>query len=201
MPDRPEGAQCLATSTHRHCPWMGSRCACSTVGRRYRASDGCIGIRMRSEIHYAGTGRCWVPVSDSRMGRSKSLCAHKDTKVATRKAIVVRDVSGVGSVDSCFRRNDAIRISFGSSHGPRTDFLGHEPALHRGDQETTPDIFTSITTSLGWLRRDRRNHHTNAVVPGMAMGLMGRAMSQVRLSGTSCSWEFRAMSQVISFPL
>jgi len=42
---------------------------------------------------------------------------------------------------------------------------------------------------------------TNGVFPGMAMGLMGRSMSQVRLSGTSLSWEFIAWSQEISCPV
>jgi len=46
-----------------------------------------------------------------------------------------------------------------------------------------------------------RNDQTNSVLPGWAMGRMGKSMSQVRLSGTSFSWEFIAWSQVICFPV
>jgi hypothetical protein len=46
-----------------------------------------------------------------------------------------------------------------------------------------------------------QNSQTNFVFPGIAMGLMGKSMFQVKLSGTSCSSEFRASVQETSFPV
>jgi len=57
------------------------------------------------------------------------------------------------------------------------------------------------TTANDSTKTCQHNSQTNFVFPGMAMGLMGKVMSQVRLSGTSCCSEFRASVHEISFPV
>ena len=63
------------------------------------------------------------------------------------------------------------------------------------------DCGSRFVASPGWFGTCAKNDHTNSVLPGMAMGLMGKSMFQVKLSGTSCSLEFIASSQEISFPV
>lgn len=78
-----------------------------------------------------------------------------------------------------------------------SDAVGRWSPTRRGDALSAEMCRRGCTTNGGRFG----DGQTNGVCPGMAMGRMGKSMSQIRSSGTSFSWEFIAWSQVISCPV
>jgi hypothetical protein len=64
-----------------------------------------------------------------------------------------------------------------------------------------PVVKTAARCGTRLVKTRSQKNQTNCVCPGMAMGRMGSFMSQVRLSGTSFSSEFRASVQETSLPV